>query len=164
MADSHPFSNAGLGMFGADAAIAKQAGTPEGASDKMKKLIGVMTGGALEATGLKDFFDKLGGGETGGQPSSGGGINVQPPLPASPSAAPDYSVAPPLPVSPQGINPMALPNQAPGGIGFNAKPAGAVPPSGGAAPPANIFQFNTTPAQPINPDEEHRNQVKSAWS
>ena len=44
MADSHPFSNAGLGMFGADASLARQAATPDGASDKMKKLLGGMAG------------------------------------------------------------------------------------------------------------------------
>lgn len=37
MADSHPFSNAGLGMFGADTSIARQAATPEGLAEKIQK-------------------------------------------------------------------------------------------------------------------------------
>jgi hypothetical protein len=142
MAD-HPFANAGLGMFGADSALARQSATPDGASDKMKKVIGLMTGGALESLGIKEFLDKLGGGS-----ESQSGIAA--PLPV----APNYSVAPPSPVSPEGINPMRMPNAVQGGIGLNAQPAGAV----------NPFQFQTTPLPKLMPDDEHRNQVKSAWS
>jgi hypothetical protein len=143
MADSHPFSNAGLGMFGADAALARQAATPEGASEKTKKFLGGLTAGAIDAVGLKDFFDKIGG---GGTSVSG----VAPPV----TVMPNYGVAPPAPVSAEGINPMRLPNAVQGGVGLNATPAGAM----------NPFQFQTKPVPQIAPDDEHKNQVKSAWS
>lgn len=140
MADSHPFSNAGLGMFGtAEKQFAQSA--MQG-SDKKGGLIGKATGALLSATGIKDFLDGLGTSET--------------PAPVAGAAlpSPNYSVAPPAPISPQGINPMALPNALPGGVGLNAQPAGAV----------NPFQFQTTPAPQLTPDDEHKNQVKSAWS
>jgi hypothetical protein len=147
MADSHPFSNAGLGMFGADAALARQAATPEGASEKTKKFLGGLTAGAIDAVGLKDFFDKIGG---GGESQSG----VAPPVGSVAPANPAYALQPVVPISQQGISPMRMPNARPDGVGLNAAPAGAM----------NPFQFQTNPQPPVLPDDEHKNQVKSAWS
>jgi hypothetical protein len=73
MADSHPFSNAGLGMFGGDAAIAKQMSTPEGLSEKLQKAGG--GGGASPLALLAAYaVNKLSessndGGALGGAPS-----------------------------------------------------------------------------------------------
>lgn len=146
MAD-HPFANAGLGMFGtAESMFAK--GAMQG-SDKKDGLLGKAAGAALSATGIKDFLDSIGGDS---KPS--GSVAVPPTVSAPSTVAPTYGIAPPAPVSPEGINPMRLPNALPGGTGFNAQPAGAM----------NPFQFQTTPAPQLTPDDEHRNQIKSAWS
>jgi hypothetical protein len=102
--------------------------------DGKNGLLGKAAGALLDASGLKEFLDKTFGGGGDGQPVG--------------------SIAPANPMSQQGINPMKLPNAVPGGIGLNAKPAG----------PANPFQFPTTPAPQLTPDEEYRNQIKSAWS
>lgn len=141
MADSHPFSNAGLGMFGsAENMYAK--GAMQG-SDKKDGLLGKAAGALLDASGIKGFLDKT----FGGNESASG---IAPPV----TVMPNYGVAPPAPISPEGINPMRLPNAVPGGVGLNAQPAGAM----------NPFQFQTSPQPTTLPDDEHRNQVKSAWS
>lgn len=141
MADSHPFSNAGLGMFGSAERQFAQAGMQ--GSDKKDGLLGKAAGALLDASGIKDFLDKT----FGGNESVSG---IAPPM----TVMPNYGVAPPAPMSPEGINPMRLPNALPGGTGLNAKPAGAV----------NPFQFQINPAPQQAPDDEHKNQVKSAWS
>jgi hypothetical protein len=141
MADSHPFSNAGLGMFGtAESMYAK--GAMQG-SDKKDGLLGKAAGALIDASGIKDFLDKNFGDN---QFTSA----LIPPI----LATPKYGVAPPAPISAQGINPMRLPNAVQGGVGLNAQPAGAL----------NPFQFQTNPAPQVAPDDEHKNQVKSAWS
>jgi len=148
MATDNPFANLGLGMMGQDAALARQMSTPDGASDKMKKILGTMAGGAFDAVGLKDFFDNLGKSEetpkpsTGQQPYSAG---IAPPAPINA----DYSLSPVAPVSLMDKN--ALHFAPPNAMRF--------PPSATAAYGANPFQ----PTQTKNPDDEHRYQVKSAW-
>jgi hypothetical protein len=141
MADSHPFSNAGLGMFGsAENMYAKSA--MQG-SDKKDGLLGKAAGALLDASGIKSFLDKT----FGGNESVSG---IAPPV----TVMPNYGVAPPAPISPEGINPMRLPNAVQGGVGLNAAPAGAM----------NPFQFQTKPVPQLAPDDEHKNQIKSAWS
>jgi hypothetical protein len=131
MAD-HPFANSGLGMYGAaENMYAKSAMQGDGKNGSLGKALGSLLG----ATGLEEFLNEIfSGNET----------------PASPVG----SIAPTNSISQQGINPMRLPDAVPGGIGLNAKPAGAV----------NPFQFQTTPVPQLTPDEEYRNQIKSAWS
>jgi hypothetical protein len=140
MAD-HPFSNAGLGMFGAAEKQFAQAGMQ--GSDKKDGLLGKAAGALLDVSGIKDFLDKT----FGGSESVSG---IAPPM----TVMPNYGVAPAAPISQQGISPMRLPTAVPGGIGLNAQPAGAV----------NPFQFQISPQPSALPDDEHRNQVKSAWS
>lgn len=142
MADSHPFSNSGLGMFGsAENMYAKGAMQ---SSDGKNGLLGKAAGALLDASGIKEFLDKsFGGSETSKQPEGS----------VAPTTSP-YSLQPAVPISQQGISPMRLPNAVPGGIGLNAQPAGAM----------NPFQFQTNPQPQTMPDDEHRNQVKSAWS
>jgi hypothetical protein len=142
MADSHPFANAGLGMFGsAENAFAK--GSMQG-SDKKDGLLGKAAGALLDASGIKDFLDKnFGGNDEGSQPTG----SVAPTSSA-------YGLQPAVPISQQGISPMRLPNALPNGVGLNATPAGAM----------NPFQFQINPQPSGLPDDEHRNQVKSAWS
>jgi len=141
MADSHPFANAGLGMFGS--AERQFAQSAMQGSDKKDGLLGKAAGALLTATGIKDFLDSASGGEAPPQPAGSVAPTVTP-----------YAMQPPVPMSPEGINPMRLPNALPGGTGLNARPAGAM----------NPFQFQINPQPSALPDDEHRNQVKSAWS
>ena len=141
MADTHPFANAGLGMYGsAENMYAK--GAMQG-SDSKNGLLGKAAGALIDASGIKDFLDKTFG---GGESASG----IAPPITVMPS----YGVAPPAPISPEGINPLRMPNAVQGGVGLNAQPAGAM----------NPFQFQTSPLPQLTPDDEHKNQIKSAWS
>lgn len=134
MADSHPFANAGLGMFGS----AERQFTQMGMSGPEKGgLAGKLGAYLLDKAGIKDFLDNLGKeGETK-------------PVGVAPSSK--YSIQPVAPMSPQGINPMRLPNAMPGGVGLNAMPAGVVAPM---AP---------RPAGMPMPDDDHANQVLSSW-
>lgn len=139
MADSHPFANAGLGMFGTAEKAYAQAGMAGGNKGGLgSKLIGM----ALDKSGVKKFLDDLTADD------SQKTIGIAPP---AYKANINYGVQPVAPISPIGINPLRLPQALPGGIGFNAAPAGAVLPK--------TMQSPTT----ITPDEEHINQVKSSW-
>lgn len=139
MADSHPFANAGLGMFGNVEKQYAQAGLSGGDRNSLgSKLIGI----ALDKSGVKKFLDDL----TADDEKKTVGI-----APPAYSANVNYGVQPVVPVSPVGINTLRLPKALPGGIGFNATPAGAVSPSATPSPTS------------ITPDEEHINQVKSSW-
>lgn len=103
--------------------------------DGKNGLLGKSLGSLISATGLEEFLNKtFSGNQT--------------------HTSPVGSIAPDNAISQQGINPMRLPDAVPGGIGLNAKPAGSV----------NPFQFQTTPVPQLTPDEEYRNQIKSAWS
>jgi hypothetical protein len=97
----------------------------------------------IDQTGIKDFLDKNFGDS---EASNIEGAKIPP--------ASKYALQPSSPISQQGISPMRLPNAVPGGVGLNASPAGAV----------NPFQFQISPQPNALPDDEHRNQVKSAWS
>ena len=141
MAD-HPFSNAGLSMFGSAERQFAQ-GSMQG-SDKKDGLLKKATGALLKASGIQDFLDKIGISDN--ESVSGAATSLP--------VAPNYSVVPPTAISSEGINPMRIPNAVQGGIGLNAVPAGAV----------NPFQFQTTPLPKSAPDDEHKNQVQSAWS
>ena len=139
MAD-HPFANAGLGMFGsAESAFSK--GAMQG-SDKKGGLLGMAAGALLNASGIKDFLNKDVG-ENNNETQPLGSVAPSP-----------YALQPAAPISQQGISPMRLPNAVPNGVGLNAAPAGAM----------NPFQFQTNPQPSTSPEDEHRNQVKSAWS
>jgi hypothetical protein len=130
MAD-HPFANSGLGMYGAaENMYAKSAMQGDGKNG----LLGKAAGALAKELGLEEFLNKAFGGDS--------------------SVQPEGSVPPANPMAQQGINPMMLPGAVPGGVGLNAKPAGA----------ANPFQFPITPAPQLTPDEEYRNQIKNAWS
>lgn len=145
MAD-HPFSNSGLGMYGSAERQFSQAAMQGG--DK-NGILGKILGSALEASGIKDYLDSL-----GSDSSSSTASSTKASITPSYGVAPSYSVAPPVPVSPEGINPMRLSNTIPGGVGLNAQPTGAI----------NPFQFQVNPKPTASPDDEHRNQIKSAWS
>lgn len=142
MADSHPFANAGLGMFGS--AERQFAQSAMQGSDKKDGLFGKAAGALLDASGIKDFLDKTFGGDTNsGQPAG-----------SIPPTTSPYVLQPAVPISQQGISPMRMPNAVPGGVGLNASPAGSM----------NPFQFQINQQPSTLPDDEHRNQVKSAWS
>lgn len=136
MADSHPFANAGLGMFGS----AEKAYAQMGMSGPQKGgLLGALGGMLLDKSGIKDYLDNLSKDDTS-KP-----VGVAPPA----SAQSIYSMQPVAPISPQGINPMRLPNAMPGGVGLNAAPAGMVAPM--------------APKLPTLTPDEHTNQVLSSW-
>ena len=105
MADSHPFSNAGLGMFGAGESGAKAA-MQQGISAGINKNKNDLLGGALSSL-LKSF----GVGQEDAQTTSG----VAPPLPSSQSyqgIAPNYGMGnlPSTGVNPNGMGQYVAPN------------------------------------------------------
>lgn len=134
MADSHPFANAGLGMFGSAEKAYANMGMAGGEKGGLTSKLGAAL---LSKTGIKDFLDNLGKDDTS-KP-----VGVAPPV----TAQSIYNIQPVAPMSPQGINPMRLPNAMPGGVGLNAAPAGMVAPK----------------LPTLTPDDDHANQVLSSW-
>jgi hypothetical protein len=102
MADSHPFSNAGLGMFGTAERQYAQKGMQGGQGG------GNLLGGSIAA-----LLQSFGVGQKGGaQPSQQG---IEPPLPASQSykpIAPNYGMGtlPSTGVNPSGMSQYVAPN------------------------------------------------------
>jgi hypothetical protein len=107
MAESHPFSNAGLGMFGGDTAIAKQMSAPESFQEKVAKAaaygsspLAILANKALEslASAFPDASKQIGGIQGAMLPPAQGTTPVAPVAPAAPAAAvaPNVGV-PPLP-------------------------------------------------------------------
>lgn len=83
MAESHPFSNAGLGMFGGDTAIARQMSAPESFQEKVAKAA------AYGSSPLAILANKALESLAGAFPSTSGAVSsvqgaVMPTAPASP--------------------------------------------------------------------------------
>lgn len=134
MADSHPFANAGLGMFGSAEKAYANMGMAGGEKGGLTSKLGAAL---LDKTGIKDFLDNL------GKEEEKKSVGIAPPA----VYQPNYSIQPVAPISAQGINPMRLPNAMPGGVGLNAAPAGVVAPK----------------LPTLTPDDDHANQVLSSW-
>ena len=105
MAESHPFSNAGLGMFGAGEAGAKAA-MQQGISAGLNKNKNDLLGGAF-ASLLKSFGV--------GQEDEQSAQPAPPPLPSSQSyqpIAPNYGMGnlPSMGINPNGMNKYIAPN------------------------------------------------------
>jgi len=135
MADSHPFANAGLGMFGSAERQYAQMGM---SGPEKGGLAGKLGAYLLDKAGVKDFLDNL------SKEDKQKTVGIAPPA----TYQPNYGLQPVAPISGQGINPMRMPGAVPGGIGLNAAPAGVVAPR---------------PAGTPMPDDEHKNQVLSSW-
>ena len=127
MADSNPFAHLGQGFLGSDVGIARQAATPQPLFDN-NPLKGLLAEG-LDKIGVIDFLNSLGS--------------------KKPEGKTNAPIAPPQ-VQSSGINPVAMSNQAPGGLGLNVKPA------------QNPFVSPNAPTA-YGQEDETRNQIRSAW-
>lgn len=106
MADSHPFANAGLGMFGsAERSYAGSAMRPSAPDKDKPDLLGIL------GTMLGKYLT---------QPSSQYSVAGAVPAPASDTSLPMIT-ATPAGVAPPGINPVAPTGM---GINFNRQPTG----------------------------------------
>lgn len=152
MADSNPFAHLGQGMLGADASIARAAGTPQPIFDKnpMAPITKGLVAAGMDKFGITKFLNSLGG--SGSQPEQ----------------QPEGAVVPPS-VGGTGINPMSMGAVPPGGVGLqNNAPIEGLQPrpytvqgfggQTGYSLPTSPYQLN----QPSSADET-RKQILSSW-
>jgi len=157
MAESHPFANAGLGMFGQDVSLARSESTPERMTDKDGKPLNPIK------MGLAALLQSLGGG-------------TKPPDFSSPdgSAPPQYEPSSAFPeinqqqyTSPyvSGGGPNQIWGNKPMQPGPNGTPMyGAIPPTNQPMPLAGFKNPNAFSMQPQTNPSGYSSSVDLLWS